>query len=135
PPAALARMGEIHALASGNPPDGEQAEDWDRGFHAVIWRAAGVDQLSDMIQTLWDLGAYYRTLINRGEGVTRSRAIEHGALLAAFQSGSLENAVESIRRHRLQALERLLSYFAEMNNEPDATRAGLRAETTVRRVT
>jgi DNA-binding GntR family transcriptional regulator len=85
-----------------------------------MWRAAGVEQLSDMIRTLWDLGAYYRTLVNRRDGVAHLRAIEHGAILSAFQNGSLEDAIESIRQHRLQALDRVLDLFAGPSKENGA---------------
>jgi DNA-binding GntR family transcriptional regulator len=120
PAAALARMAEIHAQATTVYPTGELQEDWDRSFHEVMWRAAGVEQLHDMIQTLWDLGAYYRTLVNRREGVVRLRAIEHGAILAAFQAGGLEDAVASIHQHRLKALDRVLNLFVDGANGAEA---------------
>jgi DNA-binding GntR family transcriptional regulator len=66
-----------------------------------------------MIRTLWDLGAYYRTLVNRRHGVAQSRAAEHAAILHSFQASTPDAAVESIRLHRLKALDRLNNLFTE----------------------
>ena len=118
-PAVLARMSELHAQSVAASPTGEVAQDWDWRFHELVWRAAGVEQLHDMIQTLWDLGAYYRTLMNQRHGVAESRVMEHAAILSAFQTGGLDDAVESIRQHRLKALDRLLHLFVEDATETD----------------
>jgi len=118
-PEALARMAEVHARAAAKAAAGETADDLDWRFHEVVWQAAGMEQLCDMIQRLWDLGAYYRTLMNLRHGVAQSRAVEHAAILHAFQSGTAETAVESIRRHRLKALDRLTHLFVQDTNPSD----------------
>ena len=116
---ALARMAELHAISMAQTEAGEVIEDWDWRFHEVVWQASGVEQLHDMIQTLWDLGAYYRALVNRRHGVIQSRAVEHGAILRSFQATALDAAIESIRLHRLKALERLIQTFPDGAKQPD----------------
>jgi DNA-binding GntR family transcriptional regulator len=123
-PAALARMAEVHAQSKAQPEADEGASEWDKRFHEIVWEASGADQLDDMIRTLWDLGAYYRTLVNRRHGVARSRAAEHAAILHSFQASTPDAAVESIRLHRLKALDRLNNLFTEDAKQPEAMGKG-----------
>jgi DNA-binding GntR family transcriptional regulator len=112
-PAAIEHMAELHTRSIAQTTAVDAAEDWDWRFHEVVWEASGVDQLRGTIQTLWDLGAYYRALVNRRHGVAESRALEHAAILRSFQAAKPDEAVESIRLHRLKALDRLLQLFSE----------------------
>jgi DNA-binding GntR family transcriptional regulator len=124
PAAALARMTEWHELSLSHPEAKEGAEDWDWHFHEVIWQASGVEQLHGTIQTLWDLGAYYRTVLNHRHNLSQSRAMEHTAILQSFQAASAGDAVESIRRHRLKALDRLINFFIEDDQPAEANIKG-----------
>jgi DNA-binding GntR family transcriptional regulator len=123
-PAALARMADVHELSMAHKGADEAVDASDWHFHEVIWQASGVEHLHDMIQTLWDLGAYYRTLMNRRHGVAQSRAVEHAAILHSFQTATLDEAVESIRFHRLKALDRLIHLFTEEAIQPNAPADG-----------
>ena len=92
----------------------EQA-DW--RFHEVVWRASGVEQLRFAIQTLWDQGAYYRTMGLKTYGILPARIAEHSVILQAFSNPTPDEAVARIRSHRLGALERLNNLFVEAGDD------------------
>jgi DNA-binding GntR family transcriptional regulator len=122
---ALARMAEVHAEAQAQPEPDANAGEWDQRFHEIVWEASGADQLHEMIRTLWDLGAYYRTMVNRRHGIAKTRAAEHAAVLQSFQASTPDAAVESIRQHRLKALDRLNNLFTEDAKQPVAITEGV----------
>jgi DNA-binding GntR family transcriptional regulator len=124
-PALLAEMEHFCARSTEHIREGvfDEQDDW--RFHEVVWRAPGVEQLRFTIQTLWDQGAYYRTLGIRAFGVTPTRIIEHEGILEAFRTGTPDEAAARIRSHRLGALQRLLMLFEPelAGNAPNGGRA------------
>ena len=104
----------IAELQSGS--FGEQA---DYAFHDVLWSAAGIEYLSTNIQTLWNLHAYYRMLVyKKYEPNSRYRDTEHAAIVQAVTNGTVEEAVDHIRRHRLNSLQRVTEVMIEILGSP-----------------
>jgi GntR family transcriptional regulator, rspAB operon transcriptional repressor len=91
-------------------------EDADWRFHRVVWRASGVDRLQFTIQTLWDQGAFYRSLGFKTFGPQPNRMAEHEGILQALSLPTPHEAITRIRAHRLGALNRLLQVFATGDN-------------------
>lgn len=109
--ADLDRMTEIYELSRSQIAAGIRDEETDWRFHEVVWQASGVEQLRAQLQTLWDLGAYYRSVGYKTYGVLNYRMDDHAAILRAFHSDTPDEAVAAIRAHRLRALDRLNALF------------------------
>ena len=117
-PKALTRLEKVHGGFSRKAEGGEFDEGLDHAFHEVVWAAPEVDQLRGMIENLWELGAYYRTLVREAaspEGM-RASAGEHGAILRALKDGDLEEAVLRVKEHRMNGLRRLEKLFADRSD-------------------
>ena len=106
-PADVARMESLHQRLTDELGAGAFGEQTDHAFHDVLWRAAGIECLYTSIDTLWNLTAYYRLLVyKKYAGNIGDRVAEHAAILRAAAHGTLEEAIEQIRRHRLSSLRR-----------------------------
>jgi DNA-binding GntR family transcriptional regulator len=112
----LAEMQQALDDSNRNIRAGVLDEDADWRFHRVIWRASGADRLHFTIQTLWDQGAFYRTLGFKTFGPQPSRMAEHAGILHALSLPTPHEAIARIRTHRLGALDRLLQVFASGEN-------------------
>ncbi|HWE61698.1 MAG TPA: GntR family transcriptional regulator [Chloroflexota bacterium] len=114
-----ARLDHCYQRLTGELKSGSVGEPADYAFHDVLWGAAGIEYLSTNIQTLWNLHAYYRMLVYKKYGPNmRYRATEHAAILHAVTNGTLEEAVDHIRRHRLNSLERVTEVMTEILGSP-----------------
>jgi DNA-binding GntR family transcriptional regulator len=113
--ARIAQLEAVYTRLTGELESGLLGEDTDYAFHEVLWRAPEIDYLSSTIQTLWSLHAFYRTLVYKKYGPNhRYRVTEHMAILNAVKNGTLEEAVEHVRRHRLNSLQRVTGVMTDL---------------------
>jgi len=123
-PDAIARLDGAYQRHARELEAGAFGEDTDGAFHEMIWRAAGIEYLYTTIHTLWNLTAYYRMLVYKGNASGRQESItEHQAILQALQSGDLEGAIAHSRGHRLNSLRRVEHVMTEVMAATDVSPA------------
>lgn len=94
-------------------------DDHDRAFHEVIWHASGLPGVVGMLETLWDQGGYYRTLlIEHGEYLER-RVAEHRAIVAAAEARDVDSLIERLEEHRIRGMERMLAIVGNRSDGHD----------------
>jgi DNA-binding GntR family transcriptional regulator len=93
--------------------DAEADAEADRRFHAGLWRRAGIRQLTDLLENLWDQGAYHRALLSRGRQYVEARLAEHDRILRAIEASNVDDLLEALRTHRLNGLERVVGLLAQ----------------------
>lgn len=120
-PAALDHTAGVHEEFRRKAAAGEFDEELDHEFHQVFWEAPQIEQLLGTIQNLWDLGAYYRTLVREASSpeTARTSAEEHAAVLRAVRDGDLEEAVLRAKSHRMNGLHRLEKLLADRDDVDD----------------
>ncbi len=90
----------------------ELSELADHRFHAVLWNACGIRQLVELIETLWDQGAFDRSLFAAAR-YAAARIDEHERILRAAQAGDSVALADAIRHHRLSGLDRVMTLLAQ----------------------
>ena len=73
--------------------------DSDLDFHRAIFVASGNRYLQDMYDSLGALTHRMRQAVIRGPRDVQEAAVEHGAILKAYESGEPDAAVQAMRRH------------------------------------
>ena len=105
--ARAAQQKILAARAAGNVPRAVAA---DGEFHRLLWEAAGLRQVAQILQNTWDRGEYYRAMMHARRGGFASESIaEHERILAALEAGDAVAAARALEDHRLRAMERLAS--------------------------
>lgn len=116
----LDKMAALHQQFRAAIAAGEMAADIDYQFHRIVWEESGLAQLNTTLETLWNLGAYYRLLsfqYHAGQFDTE-RFAEHEAIIQAFAQGDPEQAVERLRVHRQNAMKRVEQVVQHYKNTP-----------------
>jgi DNA-binding GntR family transcriptional regulator len=89
----------------------------DRAFHEVIWQASGLSSVAGMLQTLWDHGGYYRSLLFAHDEYRESRLGEHSAIVAAAQARDVEAVIERLEEHRSRGMARMLAIVGKRSDD------------------
>ena len=85
----------------------------------VIWHASGLPSVAGMLQTLWDQGGYYRTLLFAHGEYRESRLAEHNKIVAAAEAGDVDAMIDRLEEHRLAGMARMLAIVGKRST-PDA---------------
>lgn len=82
----------------------------DGEFHRLLWEAAGLRQVAQVLQNIWDRGEYYRYVMHARRGGFAAESLpEHEDILRALEADDTTRAAKAIERHRLRAMGRLAS--------------------------
>ena len=109
-PALLARLRAAHerivaARAAGNAARAVAA---DGEFHRLLWEAARLRRVAQILQNIWDRGEYYRAMMHARRGGFASESVaEHERIVKALERGDVDEAARAIEEHRMRAMERL----------------------------
>jgi DNA-binding GntR family transcriptional regulator len=109
-PALVARLHAAHdrilaAKAAGNVARAVAA---DGEFHRLLWEAAGLKRVAQILQNIWDRGEYYRAMMHARRGGFASESVEeHERIVKALERGDVAEAARAIEQHRMLAMERL----------------------------
>jgi DNA-binding GntR family transcriptional regulator len=109
-PALLAELRTLNremaaARAAGNTGRAVAA---DSDFHRRLWEAAGLRQVSQVLQNIWDRGEYYRVIMHaRRGGFAAESLAEHEEILGALELADWARAARAVEEHRLRAMARL----------------------------
>jgi DNA-binding GntR family transcriptional regulator len=109
-PSLVARLRTVHqrivtAKAAGNAARAVAA---DGEFHRLLWEVAGLKQVAQILDNIWDRGEYYRAMMHARRGGFASESIgEHERILRALEAGDIPTAVRALEEHRMRAMERL----------------------------
>lgn len=109
-PALLVRLRAAHerivaARAAGSVARAAAA---DGEFHRLLWEAAGLPRVAQILQNVWDRGEYYRAMMHTRRGGFASESIgEHERIVRALERGDVAAAAQAIEEHRMRAMERL----------------------------
>ena len=88
--------------------DAARAVAADSEFHRRLWELAGLRQVAQTLQNIWDRGEYFRVIMHaRRGGFARESLAEHEQILRALADGDMERAARATERHRMQAMARL----------------------------
>jgi DNA-binding GntR family transcriptional regulator len=80
----------------------------DGRFHRLLWEMAGLRQVVQVLQNVWDRGEYYRVIMHaRRGGFAAESLAEHEAILKALEGGDVARAAAAVEGHRLRAMARL----------------------------
>ncbi len=93
--------------AQKDPLDLERSMEKDTAFHFLLYRAAGIPQLDNMLETLWDQGRIYRTLYFKERKFIPARIREHERILRAIQTRNADELTEAVSAHHLGTLARV----------------------------
>jgi DNA-binding GntR family transcriptional regulator len=85
----------------------------DRDFHEVLWRLSNFPHVAAHLALLWEQGTYYRTLLFQDSKYLRHQRAEHGAMVAAAESGDRDQVVAALTAHRMAGLERMLEVMQD----------------------
>lgn len=109
-PALVARLRAAHeriltARAAGNAARAAAA---DGEFHRLLWEAAGLPRVAQILQNIWDRGEYYRAMMHARRGGFASESVaEHERIVKVLERGDVDEAARAIEEHRMRAMERL----------------------------
>jgi DNA-binding GntR family transcriptional regulator len=109
-PALVARLRAAHerilaAKAAGNATRAVAA---DGEFHRLLWEAARLPRVAQILQNIWDRGEYYRAMMHARRGGFASESLaEHERIVSALEGGDVAEAARAIEEHRMRAMERL----------------------------
>ena len=115
---AAARVGPEHVRrlrelqrelrAARDARDTARAVDIDGRFHRLLWHIAGLTQVAQILENVWDRGEYYRTVMHaRRGGFAAESLAEHEQVIRALEDGDVTRAARALEQHRLKAMERL----------------------------
>ncbi|MBI3973248.1 MAG: GntR family transcriptional regulator [Chloroflexi bacterium] len=97
------------AALTEEPGSSDRVSVADHAFHALLWRAAGIRQLLDLVETLWDQGGFYGALYAGVAQFARQRIGEHERIIRAIEAKDVAELGAAIRDHRLASLDRIVS--------------------------
>jgi DNA-binding GntR family transcriptional regulator len=109
-PATVARLRAIQAdiVAARARGNTAKAVAGDGEFHRLLWETAGLKQVAQVLQNVWDRGEYYRVIMHARRGGFAVESIaEHEEILRALEAGDAGGAAERVEAHRHRAMERL----------------------------
>jgi DNA-binding GntR family transcriptional regulator len=109
-PGTLQRLRDVHAeiVAARRRGDTARAVAADGRFHRMLWEMAGLRQVVQVLQNVWDRGEYYRVIMHARRGGFAAESIaEHEEILGALGAGDTSRAARAVERHRLRAMDRL----------------------------
>jgi DNA-binding GntR family transcriptional regulator len=113
------QLGGPGSSAADRPASAAEDEEQDGAFHRVIWQASGLPSVAGMLQTLWDQGGYYRTLLFAHDEYRESRLAEHNKIVAAAEAGDVDAMIDRLEEHRLAGMARMLAIVGKQST-PDA---------------
>ena len=109
-PVTLQRLRDVHGeiVAARRAGDTARAVNADGRFHRMLWEMAGLRQVVQVLQNVWDRGEYYRVIMHARRGGFAAESIaEHEEILSALEAGDTSRAARAVERHRLRAMDRL----------------------------
>jgi DNA-binding GntR family transcriptional regulator len=109
-PALVARLRAAHEriLAAREAGNTARAVAADGEFHRLLWEAAALPRVAQILQNIWDRGEYYRAMMHARRGGFASESIgEHERIVKALEGGDIAEAARAIEEHRMRAMERL----------------------------
>jgi len=98
---------EEFIAAQREPIDPELSMEKDTIFHTMLWRAAEIPQLYNMLETLWDQGRFYRALYFKERQFIPARVSQHERILRAIEARDADELAEAITEHQLATLGRV----------------------------
>lgn len=113
----VAFNGELHAIASRQPPDPRRVFDIDKAFHAAIVAAAGGSRLAALHQSVTpQVERYWRLYASSIINELHLSVAEHAAIIRAIRSGHAEAIAAAVRQNwdgGLVRISRLIEVFGE----------------------
>src|SRR5687768_1966624 len=109
-PALVARLRAAHQriLTAKGAGSAARAVAADGEFHRMLWEAARLPNVAQILQNIWDRGEYYRALMHARRGGFASESVaEHERIIEALEHGDVDEAARAIEEHRMRAMERL----------------------------
>ena len=109
-PAVLQQLRAVQAeiVAARRAGDTARAVTADGRFHRMLWELAGLRQVVQILNNVWDRGEYYRVIMHARRGGFAAESIaEHEEILKSLEAGDGGRAARAVERHRLRAMERL----------------------------
>jgi DNA-binding GntR family transcriptional regulator len=102
------RAVQAEIVAARRAGDTGRAVTADGRFHRMLWELAGLRQVVQILNNIWDRGEYYRVIMHARRGGFAAESItEHEEILKALEAGDGVRAARAVERHRLRAMERL----------------------------
>jgi DNA-binding GntR family transcriptional regulator len=99
---------QAEIVAARRAGDTGRAVTADGRFHRMLWELAGLRQVVQILNNIWDRGEYYRVIMHARRGGFAAESItEHEEILKALEAGDGVRAARAVERHRLRAMERL----------------------------
>lgn len=101
-------LAELHKEASdaGMSITDKRYEEYNRSFHTLIWKAAGGQKLSAILESLWNGPSYSRAV---DDAEHRSLSLkEHGQIIRAITKGDAEKGQQVMYRHIERSMENIL---------------------------
>jgi DNA-binding GntR family transcriptional regulator len=109
--------GELHAIASRQPPDPRRVFDIDKAFHAAIVAAAGGGRLAVLHQAITpQVERYWRLYASSIITELHLSVAEHEAIIRATRRGDAEAIAAGLRRNwagGFERISRLIEVFGE----------------------
>lgn len=113
----VAFNGELHAIASRQPPDPRRVFDIDKAFHAAIVAAAGGSRLAALHQSVTpQVERYWRLYASSIINELHLSVAEHAAIIRATRSGDAEAVAAAVRQNwdgGFERISRLIDVFGE----------------------
>ena len=113
----VAFNGELHAIASRQPPDPRRVFDIDKAFHAAIVAAAGGSRLAALHQSVTpQVERYWRLYASSIINELHLSVAEHAAIIRATRSGDAEAIAAAVRQNwdgGFERISRLIDVFGE----------------------
>lgn len=82
-------------------------------FHFALFRASGNETLAELLKSLWEKSAYYRTLGTALKGRLDQSMADHRAIIRALRENDPDTAAELVRRHTDAPLAALIELLKE----------------------
>ncbi len=92
----------------------------DRGFHLVLYQAAGSQRWIETIQTLWQRSKRYMLIALSSDELAQVVQADHRQLLNFCKERDVSQAEATIRAHLKRSEEYLLLHWSTKGNETDA---------------
>ena len=113
----VAFNGELHAIASRQPPDPRRVFDIDKAFHAAIVAAAGGSRLAALHQSVTpQVERYWRLYASSIINELHLSVAEHAAIIQATRSGDAGAIAAAVRQNwdgGFERISRLIEVFGE----------------------
>jgi DNA-binding GntR family transcriptional regulator len=116
-PEGVTRLLRERVAEGVGPENALEDDERDRAFHEVIWHASGLPSVAGMLQTLWDHGGYYRSLLFAHDEYRESRLAEHSAIVAAAQARDVDAVIERLEEHRSRGMARMLAIVGKRSDD------------------